>query len=282
MSNYPRVLYQPPAGRPRWSNDNRPDGELQYLSWGWRSFGDHPVPVSCHTGWTYQLITLGRASLNVTDSPHVLQSGSLAVIGPSCPYGWSGDSTTERCRIFNWIWRDPPLFEGLCPGPEGFRILRVSREVGRRIEDLHQETRAEIRFSDEEASPSLHALRIRLDVLLSRTCGRTVRRATSKTKVKHALSWLKKHPEELRPVSALSDYLQVSPATLNRLFRSEMNQSVLKIAYAMRMEKARKLLGKSGSTVKEVAFALGYSHPNDFSRAYARFWKHSASQSMPA
>lgn len=98
--------------------------------------------------------------------------------------------------------------------------------------------------------------------------------------MKYALAWLKKHPEELSPVSALSDYLQVSPATLNRLFRSEMSRSVLKIAYAMRMERARTLLSKS--TVKEVAFKLGYSHPNDFSRAYARFWKQPPSKAAPA
>lgn len=139
------------------------------------------------------------------------------------------------------------------------------------IQELHQETRTEIRLSNGETPLSLHALRIRLDALLSRIRRRTDRNSTPRAKVKYALAWLKKHPEELRPVSALSDYLQVSPATLNRLFRSEMNRSVLKIAYAMRMQRAQTLLNKS--TVKEVAFKLGYSHPNDFSRAYARFWR---------
>ncbi len=273
MSNYPRVLYQPPAGRPRWTNDATPSGELQYLSWGWRNYGSHPVPVSCHMGWTYQLVLSGRAVLNVAGTLHVLQSGSLAMIAPSCPNGWNGFSKTDRCRIFNWIWRDPPLFESLRPDSEGFKILCVPVEAARRMAELHQETRAEIRFSDEEAAPSLHALRIRLDTLLSRMCGRTALRATSKMKVKYALAWLKKHPEELRPVSALSDYLQVSPATLNRLFQGEMNQSVLKIAYAMRMKTARMFLIKNSMPVKEIAFKLGYSYPNDFSRAYSRFWK---------
>ena len=280
MSNYPRVLYQPPAGRPRWTNDSSPLGELQYLSWGWRSFGRHPVPVSCHTGWTYQFVASGRATLRAAESHQRLRSGSLVIIGPSCPYGWSGDATGGRCRIFNWIWRDPPLFEPLRPDPDGFRILRVSGEVARRVEELHQEARAEIRFSDEETSYSLQALHIRLDALLSRMRRTTERKSTPKAKVKYALAWLKKHPEELSPVSALSDYLQVSPVTLNRLFRSVKNQSVLKIAYAMRMERARKLLNES--TVKEVAFKLGYSHPNDFSRAYARFWKHPPSKAVAA
>ena len=152
--------------------------------------------------------------------------------------------------------------------------------MARNVEELHQETRTEIRLSNEETPLSIHSLRIRLDALLSRIRRRTDRNSTPKAKVKYALAWLKKHPEELRPVSALSDYLQVSPATLNRLFRGEMNQSVLRTAYAMRMETARTLLNKS--TVKEVAFTLGYSHPNDFSRAYARFWNHTPSHAMHA
>lgn len=278
MNNYPRVLYQPPGGRPRWTN--RSSGELQYLSWGWRSFDRHPIPVSCHTGWTYQFVASGRATLSAAESLQRLRGGSLVIIGPSCPYGWSGDAAGGRCRIFNWIWRDPPLFEALRPDSDGFRILHVFGEVAHQVEELHRETRTEIRLSNGETPLSLHALRIRLDAMLSRIRRRTERSSSSKAKVKYALAWLKNHPEELSPVSALSDYLQVSPATLNRLFRSEMDRSVLKIAYAMRMQRARTLLKKS--PVKEVAFKLGYSHPNDFSRAYARFWKQPPSKAARA
>ncbi len=272
MTNYPRALYQPPAGRPRWANDRFPAGELQYLSWGWRSYGRHPIPVSRHMGWTYQLVVGGSAVLNIADKAHLLRNGSLAIIGPSCPNGWSGFSKTGRCRIFNWIWREPPLFESLRPGPEGFNILHTTGEVVRRIEMLHEETRNEIRFSDEESEHSLHALRIRLDVLMGRMCRRTERNSTSKAKVKYALTWLKKHPEELRPVAALSDYMQVSPATLNRLFRGELGQNVREAAYAVRMKAARQILERNTLPVKEVASKLGYAHANDFTRAYSRYW----------
>jgi len=278
MSDYPCALYQPPAGRPRWANDNCPSGELQYLSWGWRNYGRHPIPISRHMGWTYQLVIGGQAVLNIGDKAHILKSGALAIIGPSCPNGWGGLAKTGRCRIFNWIWRDPPLFGSLRPEPEGFKILRTTGESARRVELLHGETRGEIRFSDEGAAHSLHALRIRLDVLLDRMCGRQKVRASPERKVKHALAWLEMHPEELRPVSALSDYLQVSPATLNRLFRNELGRNVREAAYATRMETAKTMLEKSDIPVKEVAFKLGYTHPNDFTRAYSRFWMRTPTQ----
>jgi len=281
MTSYPRALYQPPAGRPRWANDRFPAGELQYLSWGWRSYGRHPIPVSRHMGWTYQLVVGGRAVLDIADTAHILRSGSLAIIGPSCPNGWSGLSQAGRCRIFNWIWRDPPLFESLRPGPESFKILRTTGEIVRRIERLHEETRNEIRFSDEESGHSLHALRIRLDVLLGRMCGRQEVRASPRGKVKYALAWLERHPEELRPVAALSDYMQVSPATLNRLFQKELGQNVRGAAYAVRMKAARQILERGALPVKEVAAKLGYAHANDFTRAYLRYWKQTPTQNTP-
>lgn len=278
MTIYPRALYQPPAGRPRWTNEHCPSGELQYLSWGWRNYGRHPIPISLHLGWTYQLVVGGRAALHIADTVHILRSGSLAIIGPSCPNGWNGLSKTGKCKIFNWIWRDPPLFESLRPGPESFKILHTTGEIVRRIEALHKETRSEIRFANEESEHSLHALRIRLDVLLGRMCGKQEVRDSPKRKVKYALTWLEKHPEELRPVAALSDYMQISPATLNRLFQSELGQNVREVAYAVRMKAARQLLAESTLPVKEVASKLGYAHANDFTRAYLRYWKQTPTQ----
>jgi transcriptional regulator GlxA family with amidase domain len=41
------------------------------------------------------------------------------------------------------------------------------------------------------------------------------------------------------------------------------------------MRTARKLLKTSSISAKEIALRLGYSHANDFSRAYTSFWDHS-------
>ncbi|MCX7886899.1 MAG: helix-turn-helix domain-containing protein [Verrucomicrobiae bacterium] len=48
----------------------------------------------------------------------------------------------------------------------------------------------------------------------------------------------------------------------------------------MRMERARQLLAE-GRLVKEVAFALGYRHANDFSRAYKKFSGHMPRRQSP-
>jgi AraC-like DNA-binding protein len=42
----------------------------------------------------------------------------------------------------------------------------------------------------------------------------------------------------------------------------------------MKMREASRLLSRPGSTVKETALTLGYRHPGDFTRAYAKFHGH--------
>ncbi len=273
MDSYPRVIHQPPAGRPRWINDGGPANELQYLGWGWRAYGRHPIPVSLHAGWTYQLVASGRALLDTGKKRIPVSEGQLAIIGPSFPNGWAAARPGDRCRIFTWIWRDPPLLEAMRPEPDGCRAFALSKEDMKRLEVLHAETRAEITRLDDATAAAMHAIRSRLDVLIARSGSRVPAQSGAQTRLEYALNWLGKHPEELRPVAALADYLQVSPATLNRIFRSQVGKNVREVAYAMRMEAAREILEREAPTVKELAFRMGYVHANDFTRAYSRYWR---------
>jgi AraC-like DNA-binding protein len=275
VKSYQRVIHQPPAGRPRWINEDGRLNELQYLSWGWREYGRHAIPVSFHEGWTYQYMAKGRALLDTGEKSVPVPEGHLIVIGPSCPNGWKASRLDERCQIFTWIWRDAPLLLSINPGENGWQLFALSAEEKKQLRVLHDETRREITRLDEAAVPAIHAIRSRLDILLARSQSRPQTESSLKTRMEYALNWLNQHPEELRPVTALADYLQVSPATLNRLFQKQLGQNVREVAYAMRMETARRLLARDRLPVKEIAFRLGYSHANDFSRAYSRYWSNS-------
>ena len=273
MKRYQRVIHQPPAGRPRWINEGGRINELLYLSWGWREYGRHAIPISLHEGWTYQLVTEGQALLDTGEKRIPVPGRHLIVIGPSCPNGWQAAQRSDRCRIFTWIWRDAPLLESMSPKEDGWRLFALSAEEERQLQALHEETRAEISRPDETAVPAIHAIRARVDVVLARSETRLKTEPGAKARLEYALSWLSKHPEDLRPVTGLAEYLQVSPATLNRLFQKELGRNVREVAYAMRMEAAREILERDGPPVKELAFRLGYSHANDFTRAYSRYWR---------
>ncbi len=273
VKSYQRVIHQPPAGRPRWINEGGRINELQYLSWGWREYGRHAIPVSLHEGWTYQLVTEGKALLDTGERRISVPARHLIIIGPSCPNGWQAVRRADRCRIFTWIWRDPPLLGAVSPPENGWRLFPLASEEERRLQGFHEETRAEITRSDETAVPAIHAIRARMDVLLARSVTRAKTESGTRARLEYALSWLSKHPENLRPVTGLAEYLQISPATLNRLFQKELGRNVREVAYAIRMEAARGILESEGLQVKELAFRMGYSHPNDFTRAYSRYWR---------
>ena len=278
MSTYPRAIYQPPASRPHWVNNAFLGVDLQYLSWGWRTYGRDPIPTSFHSGWIYQLILTGRAKALVGEKHITLKAGSFIIIDPGCSSGWRAAARNERCKILSWIWQRPPALPAIQPDSAGYRVFDLRPEEVKQLERLHSGTRNEIKLADAASTEAVRAIQSQIDVLLARSGERKDDSSPARTKLRNALAWLEAHPEELRPAAALADYLQVSASTLNRLFRQELGKNVRELAYAARMKVARASLVEEGMSVKEIAFRLGYSHANDFTRAYSRFWGKSPSQ----
>lgn len=64
----------------------------------------------------------------------------------------------------------------------------------------------------------------------------------------------------------------MSPRRLNAGFRETFGQSIFQLLIQARMECARSAFVAGGMSVKEVAYATGYSHVSNFSAAFrARF-----------
>jgi transcriptional regulator GlxA family with amidase domain len=80
------------------------------------------------------------------------------------------------------------------------------------------------------------------------------------------MRWLREHPEARAPSAGLCDYLQISPATLNRLFQKELGHGPREEALRLRLAEARRLIKEERWSVKAAAYHLGYKHPNDLSR----------------
>jgi AraC-like DNA-binding protein len=272
MPSYPRALHQPPTGRPRWINEAEAGLSLQYLAWGARAYGRHPIPISQHAGWTYQLLVDGRATLSLGEKPVSLTAGTLAVVGPGCPCGWSARKVDERCRIVAWIWREEPLLPSIRPPTDNWRVFRLSPSAVKNIEALHRETRHEISRMDSATELAIQSIKSRLDVTLSRLRPPDPALSTMEDQLEYAQKWLLQHPEILSPVSPLCDILKISPASLNRLFRKNLGRSVREVAYANRMSAAQSLVLENQLSIKEIALRFGYSQANDFTRAFSRFW----------
>lgn len=88
--------------------------------------------------------------------------------------------------------------------------------------------------------------------------------------VRLADAWMMAHLDSREPVARLCDYLNLSQSSLYRRYRQEVGRSPLERFQQLRMDEAKRLLSLGGTTVKEVAFHLGYAHFNDLSRAYRK------------
>jgi len=265
-------VYREARGTPaaRWAAPAGAQLDLLYLNWGLRRHGKAPPRPAPQQGWVYALVLKGNPSLQTGKETLRLQSGQLAVIDPGCSSGWT-DAPQGVAELLTWVWLTQPRCEECLPAPAGFRVFQLDRALRQKVRQLHGLCRGEVERPDSLTKIQIEQVRLQLDVLLARSGQPKIQPPQSDLRAQFALRWLAQNLDEPRPVSALCDYLQVSQATLNRLFRAHLGESLAAYHHRLKMERAKEWLADGRIAVKQVSLALGYRHSNDFSRAYKKF-----------
>jgi AraC-like DNA-binding protein len=274
----PRVLHLPPAGRPRWVCPKDLKLDLQYLGWGKRRFGESGIPISLHHGWVYCLVLRGRPRLLFASRTMPVQPGQLLLLGPDCASGWTANSVDSVSELLTWVWNGVPRCPGLGPAVDGIQTLTADRALIRKLQQIHSLCRREVEKPDALSALALEELRFRMDLAIARCKTPSCSAPEPALRLELALRWLAQNAQDRNPVAPLCEYLQVSPVTLNRLFRKHLHESVAGYHTRTRMERASQLLKHRRVAVKEVAYELGYLHANDFSRAFKKFTGRNPSQ----
>jgi AraC-like DNA-binding protein len=262
----------PPKKGPAWLPPEGPNLDLLYLGWGHRLYGDEQFPFRRHEGWLYVYLLEGSPYVNTHNSSLQVSPGDLMLIHPACSHQWN-DEPGRPSKILTWLWRTPPATDVLSVPPGKWLVFRPGREVAKTLQSIHEDCRHEVQRLDEETPLALRSLKGALDVFLSRQLRISSSRTDTDIRFDLAIQWLCMHLDAPRPINQACDYLQISPATLNRLFRSKAGMSAKEFVHRQRMETAQRLLLDEKLPVKEVAYHLGYRYANDLSRAYRRFWK---------
>jgi AraC-like DNA-binding protein len=264
-----RHLYLPARDRSFWKAEDASSLPLLYLAWGARDFHRQPIPVSRHQGWVCVLIEEGSPTMVVRRQAIRIPVGTLAVIGPDCPFGWKG-AASGQSKFRLWMWRT------LAQGTDGadLRASMVTRRLAR------QERRPFLLFHDlcrrevlrlSGPSPSyLEGCRILFETTIQREILDRRNDSGGSDLVALARAWVDTHLDSREPIARLCDYLNVSQSTLYRVFAAGEGVSPLGYFQQARMARARELMAAGALSVKEVAHVLGYEHANDLSRAYKR------------
>ena len=240
--------------------------ELSYLSWGRRYYGNPPIEPTGHEGWHYFLTLAGKATL-VFDGREVQTEPGLISIGdPQCLIGHS-DEGERVSEMLTWIWRTPPTHPRLQPGPAQAKLLQLDSGRVRRLKQLHSQCRDSVAHSNERSLLQLRAYRLLIDVCLLEAEEHLPVPETD-LRFDLAVQYFRNHVGERQSISGLCDYLQISKASLYRLFAERCGKGPHAYAQGLKMEWAREQLFTSERSIKSVAYALGYRHSPDFSRAF--------------
>jgi AraC-like DNA-binding protein len=267
MSSLPQALHLPPAGRPRWLCPESAQLDLLYLAWGHRQYGQTPIPVSRHPGWHYILVTRGKPTLVFERGKEGLNAGDFLVVDPDCASGWV-DRPDGVADLLVWIWRTGPRCAECTPEPAGYRQWSIGTRLWHKLEQFHALSRQEVERPDDLTKLAIEQLHMVIDVTVARLVQRKAQPPEPSVRMELAIRWMAQNIAEPHPISAVCEYLQVSPATLTRMFQSQHGESPSAYHQRLKMARARELLDTGRFSVKEIAYALGYKHPNDFSRAF--------------
>jgi AraC-like DNA-binding protein len=270
MSLLPKALHLPPPGRPRWVCPESAQLDLLYLAWGHRQYGQNPIPVSRHPGWHYVLVNRGKPTLVLENERKTLNPGDFLVIDPDCASGWL-DRPDGVSDLLVWIWRTAPRCPECAVESGTYRQWTVGTKLWHRLEQLHSLCRQEVERPDELTKLAIEQLHLAIDVTAARLVQGKIGPPEPSVRMELAVRWMAQNLAERNPVSALCEYLQISPATAVRMFRAHHGESPAAYHQRWKMTRAQELLQADRFSVKEIAYALGYKHPNDFSRAFKQF-----------
>jgi AraC-like DNA-binding protein len=270
VNSLPKALHLPPPGRPRWVCPESAQLDLLYLAWGHRLYGQNPIPVSRHPGWHYVLVNRGKPTLALENNQQVLNPGDFLVIDPDCASGWL-DTPDGVCDLLVWIWRTGPRCAECSPDSGAYRQWVIDPPLQHKLEQLHALCREEVERPDELSKLAIEQLHIGIDVTVARLVRGRTQPPEPSVRMELAIRWMMQNLAVPNPVSGLCEYLQISPATLTRMFQTHHGESPGLYHQRLRMTRAQELLETGHLSVKEIAYTLGYKHPNDFSRAFKQF-----------
>ncbi len=231
--------------------------------------GSFPRPLVARTEWFYSLVLGGCCYMQVPGKTLRLKRGEMIIMSPTCLRGYTGQKGRRYYRIY-WAWRSPPLIPFIRPAEGQYLMIKLSEQKVRRLQLLHAACRKIVRNIDQFAQFKLLNIRIEIDLLLAQTHVAPDFTETPALQFALARRWMEGHITMRDAIGALCNYLAISPATLDRLFHRQLKMSPAVYFQKLKMKSAQTLLQAGNSSVKAVAYQLGYKHPSDFGRAYKR------------
>lgn len=102
--------------------------------------------------------------------------------------------------------------------------------------------------------------------------------AVANPTVRKAVRYIDERLRILKQTTEVAAHVDLSRQYLDKLFKEELGCSCWAYINQRRMQQARGMLGNSTHSVKEVAYGLGFSSPENFGRAFKQYWGRSPTE----
>ena len=207
------------------------------------------------------LILEGETAIRIDDVSFIAGKDELVFLPPDSDYETCSITGSEREAL---IIRGSAL-EPLLRGMDLQRTFSAPR--GSELRELFDHLHALLKEPPDH-QPGLFS---RLSFSLIDLARAQTKNETLPRKLRDLLLWSEQHLERPQDAAELAGRIHVSTATLNRMFRKYLNTSPHQYLTARRMDAALRMMEDPDSRVKEIAEALGFTDPANFSTGFRKF-----------
>jgi AraC-like DNA-binding protein len=221
-------------------------------------------------------ILSGCETLHVGDDLYEAQSGDVVILPPNVLHRDEFD--LDKCFsvfMLSYDWA-PSAISLFYQRVTNSALLALSDSDKARIIECLECFRDDVEDPSEAEMVVLNARLLELLMtiydLTCENCGKDDDRDSkgkrTKLLMKRAKAYCEEHLSEPLSLDIIADELEVSSFYLSRAFSAESNFSLFAYLTHLRMEKAKQLLLPGNMIVADVAYAVGYSDSNYFSKAF--------------
>lgn len=231
------------------------------------------MPCNTRTNWEFYALLAGQGALRFADDePWQHHANRLWVFAPECPHAWATAGETGFTRATLHFSSVPDPLAELARANGGWLSRDLSpdelRMIAEQAEAIGPHFRTPTRIS------AVHIQRLLMDLTLRLLEGTLVAQAApaltdlSVLKTERALAWYAEHLIQRPTVEQVAAAVHVSSSHLRRLFWRARNTSPKAAFCAIRLERAKELMGNSTFTLEEVARYCGYTDASHLCREH--------------
>jgi AraC-like DNA-binding protein len=251
---------------------------LRYLGYGFRYYGQRPMPPQTRANWEFFAVLAGRCA-PLLPAPAgrpkpALESNTIWVFPPEHKHGWIGEKRRCKAAVLHFGNVFPLLAE--TAREHGFLQHKLTPAQVRQIETLacnlkpHYDKPVRLSPLYEQYAQ----LELILIVLEGMATARLPTLATlAEQRVETAMLYFKDHLHERPGIARAARAAGVSSSHLRRLFLGVRNESPRAALQRVTMERAAELLSETSHTTEAIAGQCGFAGAGEFSRAFKSHYK---------